>query len=349
MQVYLDSNIIYSDPFFLKLTSKILLWAAKDKVINIYISDVVIKESENNFVSTYNDLSKKFDEIQKNAKNIGVDIDRDRIFAPFNPKTKWNEFIDRLQESKHITILPYNNDWLPELVHRAIYRKKPFKNDGVGFRDCLIWLTYANHVNSTLNPESVFLTNNTNDFYNDAKNDLHPDLKKEIKQLKVFKSIKEFFESFKQLFSSYQNYELQNKIRSVYTSNEIINVIDNKYMEDINAACKYYLAEIDTISIKNDIDVKGYYEFDCVTGITVKDDFVVKAFDQEAELYGILNIEFTGISFLHNSVREKSEDHYLKSNSDKFSIKIDFVLFLDQDALPTGFDAELKEDYEFED
>lgn len=91
----------------------------------------------------------------------------------------------------------YKDEFLPELVKRSIERIKPISPKGQEFRDAILWLSILEYFKEeNFEHEISFITNNVNDFANNSKTDLHPDLSAEIKNLrptlKLFNSIKSF-------------------------------------------------------------------------------------------------------------------------------------------------------------
>ena len=49
MNIFLDTSVIYSDPFWKENFSSQLLEVSADKRVNIFISEVVLKELQHNF------------------------------------------------------------------------------------------------------------------------------------------------------------------------------------------------------------------------------------------------------------------------------------------------------------
>jgi len=95
-------------------------------------------------------------------------------------------------------LIAYNNDFLPEIAHRAINRQKPAGENGQGFRDTLIWLTIKDYCKKCHEKQITFISNNTDDFSNKAKDNLHETLNAECLadniKINCFKSIKDFIE-----------------------------------------------------------------------------------------------------------------------------------------------------------
>lgn len=95
-------------------------------------------------------------------------------------------------------ILPYKNEFLPEIAARAINRRKPCGDKGQGFRDALIWLTIKDYAKQADEHQIVFISNNIEDFANTEKSGLHQSLLDECNEIGItinyFKTVREFIE-----------------------------------------------------------------------------------------------------------------------------------------------------------
>ena len=103
----------------------------------------------------------------------------------------------------NFNILNYKNEFLPDIVDRAINRKKPFTEEKSELKDALIWKTYSYYVEKNLIEDCILLTNNTSDFC--AKNDksaIHPDLQLDSKKFKVINSSFDFIKTNGSLLES---------------------------------------------------------------------------------------------------------------------------------------------------
>ncbi|MFZ2384740.1 MAG: PIN domain-containing protein [Candidatus Omnitrophota bacterium] len=90
------------------------------------------------------------------------------------------------------------DEYLQEIVKRAIYRVKPCTERGEEFRDVLLWLTVLDIARLAKNDELIFISNNIHQF-SDGKNSLHSDLFKETEnaklQIKYYQSLDQFIEA----------------------------------------------------------------------------------------------------------------------------------------------------------
>ena len=96
----------------------------------------------------------------------------------------------------HGEIMPYPDISHKRVVERDLARRKPFKRDGSGYRDYLIW----ENVKSLLlwgTERVILITNNPKDFGEGPQVD--PELQKDLTNpyhLKLFRSLREFNEAF---------------------------------------------------------------------------------------------------------------------------------------------------------
>ncbi|KHE72951.1 PIN domain-containing protein [Halobacillus sp. BBL2006] len=144
MNVYLDSNIIYSDPFFKQSYSHLTLELAQENIVNIYMSRVVYQESYNNYKKQIQEMMSDIKKLQAKEKFTKGSIDeyfevkQDGIS---NYLKEFEEFYEELFAQGVITLIEYDNNILPELVSRSLQRVQPFTDKKQEFRDAIIWLS----------------------------------------------------------------------------------------------------------------------------------------------------------------------------------------------------------------
>jgi len=81
------------------------------------------------------------------------------------------------------SIIGYPDTPHEDLVKRAMARRKPFNENGVGYRDSLIWETTLS-LATRLDTQVILLSKNTNDFGDDER-ELHPDLIEDLADLEL--------------------------------------------------------------------------------------------------------------------------------------------------------------------
>lgn len=343
MKVFIDSNILYDDPFFKSIPSKILLKAVNDGAISICISSVVLEESKKNYIELLEQSKIDFQKTCSALNKLGVKKDG---FIPLaDPEFIWDTFYSELINHNKIIKLQYDNNWLPELVRRAIYRIKPFKKNGQEFRDCLIWLTYSNFVNSDKdNCSYSLITNNITDFTDDKdKNCLHEQLQKDVKKnVKIYNSIKHFLNSESENIGDYSDYELGEKIKEKISPQTLLDIIEDQFIDNVVVLCNDFCECIDEVDIDDDdyFSYPGYFDFDCILSLDVENNYDVEAFDGEAQVEGNLHVNFSAERNIYNSMRDPGEDRYLSGGSREFNIKCSFTLVFNDKINPISFNVE---------
>ena len=202
MNVILDTNIFRSDITLRSKEFTILLDYLSKTESKLMIPQIILDEIKGLFKRT---LIERITELKKNINNINLILTDNNSHinvkdydVDFETSEYENFLINKLKINKN-NIIPYNNEFLPEISMRAINRQKPSGDKGQGFRDTMIWLTIKEHCKKSYEKQISFISNNTDDFGNSDKNNLHESLIDECEKEKIkinyFKSIKEFIET----------------------------------------------------------------------------------------------------------------------------------------------------------
>ncbi len=205
MLIFLDSSIFCSD-FHLTSTNFELLKSYINKGGSwLCLSEIVIDEVKNKYKEKITaQLQKVNSEICELNKSTLTDIPlvaEELIKKEFDDYEKFWDMLPYEYGNSSSEEYPKNPH--KEIVQRALERKKPFKEDGKdGYRDYLIWLTFLDVVSHYTMENACFVTLNTRDFSDSIKkNELHPQLKKDIEEKGIclsnilyFASLKDFIE-----------------------------------------------------------------------------------------------------------------------------------------------------------
>ena len=288
INVFLDSNQLYRDPFFENIHSKILLQSAEEKKCNVYMSTVVVEEIINNYLKEVMKLSEDLIRLKNRNKNISQsvqleinhNIDNDKL------RKKIVDFYGDLSEKGLIRIVNYNNNILPTLVNRSIYRKKPFTDKKQEFRDAIIWLSYVKIALDENLENCYFVTNNTEDYTENGK--IHKDLLEDSKKFELLNSFKslndtldaipsedEYLQNLLQDNSSknYYNNSLE-KLRSIFMIGE---EIDGSTLEHENLLSELYYRSTNAVEDER----------------SVGEGLIAKVESLEMSNLKILNLNFT--------------------------------------------------------
>ncbi|SFB20502.1 protein of unknown function [Lentibacillus halodurans] len=343
MNIFLDSNVVFTDPFMNKnIYNKLLLELAEKDFVTIYISEVVKKEIINNFEK---ELSKYYKEIEKSEVKIKK-ILRENERLPFDWKVTVGEYVLKLKEHYEeledyglINVLDFDNNILPELVERSIKRKKPFTDKKQEFRDGIIWLTYANFTKARERfiGTCYFITNNTSDFT--LNGEIHPDLQEDSTAFIFYKNTQEFFQNTDQVKQLQKTLNLVNWVEGEDFENSpqvVLDLLEEQCCDEIFEEVWDYLHMYsDRIFTKYHYEMKpDYVDFELdATSIELIDvgDINVEVVLDTVVITGFLdaNIEFN-VGFL-NPTWAIEEDEIQNVGSDSKPISMDFTLTINQD------------------
>jgi hypothetical protein len=202
MDVILDSNIYRADILLRSKEFDVLLDYLSKTQSKLILPEVILDEIRGLYSRT---LRERIHDLKKASNNINLTLSD----AEYNIKlpeidideqtVKYEAFLRKRLKIRDNQILPYNNEYLPEISNRAIKRQKPSGDKGQGFRDTLIWLTLKDYCKKCHEKQITFVSINTDDFANSNKDALHESLIEECTQQKIkvnyFKSLKEFIEN----------------------------------------------------------------------------------------------------------------------------------------------------------
>lgn len=187
LNVFVDTNILYDDPYF-RSQNEILIEYAKQGKIRLFLSDVVVQEllqrhkirvSEKvNVIKHAHSQLKKTSEISLNLSDLTRDNLVDHLEA----------FYDSLIRAEIIVSVKTDAKIFPEILNLCLNKAAPFFNNKNEFKDSVIWHSYVNYIKNNKIKDFCLLTNNHKDFC-DKDGELHPSLKVDI-ALKVYSSTK---------------------------------------------------------------------------------------------------------------------------------------------------------------
>ena len=189
--IFLDSNIFYADPFQNNRFNSALINLSNMSEVNLYITDVVYSESISNFKKL---LLEKLGNFSKALSALNNLTSLEYNFEIKSTEEYIKNFESHLEDltSSLIQVISFYPNDINEVISRSISQTKPFSQNRQEFRDCIIWLTIKRFILENELSNCYFLSANTRDFYDELGKDLHPTLKKDIPNLKPFKSAKEF-------------------------------------------------------------------------------------------------------------------------------------------------------------
>ncbi len=179
MKIILDANILLRDPRMKGADFKVLLDGLSLVPIKLFVPQVVLDEVVNKARETFTEAN---DAITKHNRKLAqfVDDESRLSLVQFDIANEVLAYKIWLTETLHaigVTFIPYPDVPHKEVVQRELLRRKPFKDNGIGYRDTLIWESVRRVTYSGVEPV-IFVTANTRDFC--TENGLHEDLKREV-------------------------------------------------------------------------------------------------------------------------------------------------------------------------
>lgn len=178
MILVLDSSVICSDFWFQRSSFRILVGNMKRANLSLCIPRLVVDEVINKYreitESEYRTLAITIDKLRQLLNSdVEVPIIESRAKQAADEYGKW---IHATLKQLRANILDYPQLSHESLVRRALLRKKPFSDKGVGYRDALIWEVVLQLARDE--PDQIaFVSMNVKDFADKVEKDrLHSDL-----------------------------------------------------------------------------------------------------------------------------------------------------------------------------
>lgn len=327
MNVFLDSCVLHKDYFFEgiehKSSQRILEYTRKG-IINLYMSDVVRLELRKQFEKELQDRNVSINKINKNAERLKiknqfpiVDIEKQLIV--------FDTFYKDLQFEKHFFLLPTKNDFLPDIVNKAINKIKPFTENKSELKDALIWKAYSSYVEENKLSDCVFLTNNTSDFCGKDKSKVHSELLKDTERFRVVNSTFDFIKQFgpdletpeRKITAFIDNTEIDNMF--------VLNRIEDFFLEEIKSKIERKIERMEPSNVFDDVWMGGFVSGD-YSEIVDCNAVEVEIIGAIASVYSILFVAYDCEVYEYNAARDSGEDHfnYIGDASLVFAMTISF-------------------------
>lgn len=180
MHIFLDTTVLRSDFHLSSPDARLLEQFVRTTGARLAIPAVVIEEAKNKLRE---ELENSRTELGKLSRLLHaapqplptVDVDAKVL--------KYERHLrDRLTKSFRAVLPGFPTVSHQEIVRRDLNRRKPFHKSGTGYRDTLIWHSILGRIRS-VKDEFVFITDNTRDFWNEAGQDLHDELRWDLAHL----------------------------------------------------------------------------------------------------------------------------------------------------------------------
>lgn len=180
MNIFLDTNALYKDPFLSRGNNTILRRLARHEDVKLFVNQTVYSEllrSHQTFLEKQvkaadEALSKLISYLNKERDTLDIDVDTEDLIADLK------SHFSRLEEEEQLKIVPYDTDVLQDIVEVDMYEKAPFikkeqlTNKGgqkvpytkKEMRDAIIWYSYQRYIEKNDLKDCYFISNNTREF-----------------------------------------------------------------------------------------------------------------------------------------------------------------------------------------
>ncbi len=313
MNVVLDTNILREDLPMKSTKFNILFDYIKKTNSKVIMPKIVYQEIAAVYKREIIDRLQEFRKAKGALKGVLVDASiQDFKIVIANEVKKYLAFLKKKLGISDNDIIPYEDDYLKEVVERAIRRTKPFSERGEGFRDALLWLTILDIARTTDQKILIFISSNVKHFA--SKGCLHYTLFKEAEDegltIKYYNSISHFIKDHASKID-YITYEwLVSAIDLDIIDKEVIDTLKSKgehqLLEWAKLEDKKTTGYVNPISSFMDID--EFYVYEMMNG----------SLYVEALYNGEVEVEF--------EVEEEIEEKILDYEYDYDVIEHDFEL-----------------------
>lgn len=293
MNIFLDTNVFYKDPFLTKGKKRILLMLAKHKDVKLYVSKVVYSE----LLRAHKDfLEKEVKDAKESLLKLSpfLNDEREKFIIDINTSDLIKDFHDKFdgfQNEDQLEIIQYDNAVLEQIVEIDMYKKPPFikreeltnkKEEKVAFykkeiRDAIIWYSYQQYIEKNELEDCYFISNNTKEFGatesksspKDEPYPLHPGINENSNMI-AYRTVHSFFThkdvQIKELF---KDKDLHSRILSEELFEKVVDelrggiaeeLIHQFFAEEVLSETNSILSEKQPDEVHQDFFMDGYVD-----------------------------------------------------------------------------------------
>jgi len=333
MNIFIDSNILFKDYFFENKSNKKILEYCTEGLLNLFMSEIVRLELRRQFQKEIEEKNKNIKKIIKDSKRLKIENEIHEISIA-KQLEKFDKFYNQLKMFNNFSLLPYKNEFLPDIVDRAINRKKPFTEEKSELKDAIIWKTYSEYVESYNTSNCILLTNNTSDFCTKKnKSKVHPELITDTNKFSVVNKSFEFIKNYGSTLESPEN-KFQAYISQIDISeNFVLKIIKENFEKIIHD--KIHI-EIDNLHPSDLVSADYFFDGQLVSyGCEILDckNIECEIISEIALISGIVYASCEVEILEYNSVRDRGEDKFSSVGEKNVIFKIYFNFDLEKDEI----------------
>jgi hypothetical protein len=370
MNIFLDTNIVYKDPFFQRGKLIILRELAKAEDVTVYINKAVLAETRRGYREYIQGHLKEFQRtsshlnkyIGNEEDNITISLDLDYFL------TEFDSTIEALEAENILVITPYYAEVVDEIVKIDMYKLAPFYNkvsEKKSVRDAIIWYSYNRYIEENQLDQCYFLSHNTNDFAENhkeaqSKESLQYELNKALGE-HSYKSIHKSCDDFIKIYKE--------KIQEIFEENDIniltpslIRKIEHLFVEQ-NALLEleeFICEQVEDVVVEDIMhlapphEISGYVDSDGYSG-EMEDEIQLRNFSSYGSrllLDVSLTYEKTVEVYIYNPERDPGEERHTYMGNENLTYEVNctltwevtnHLLALSSDSFDIGKIIELKE------
>jgi PIN domain len=357
--VFLDTSVLYKDPFFKGNFAYNLLKISREKHVDIYISRIVLKELLKNYEKILLEENSKLSKIISDAMHYDFSGGPRNLFEVSQSLEVLKRFYDSLYYEGVINVLEHDNDMMPEIIDRAVLRKKPFADNKSELKDALTWLTYAKFVEEYELDNCILITENVRDFCDleALKKDqviVHEDLLSDTKRFKLFRSIKDFMQSEKAVVSSSSLRFKQWLQHQDFDESFILNLLKFELGSEVKKYVKDKFTYYDLSYVfDSEYSVEGFLSFDDTFFLHKVEAIEISDFGDECvvsgDLYVSCNVQgfeytsgkdFNMTDAYHCPVSSMPVDDFQIFGEKEIRIKVGFSFYYNQSEKPYNLNVD---------
>lgn len=212
---------------------------------------------------------------------------------------------------------------LDEVVERSLRETPPFKTEGKGLRDALVWYNLIDYLRIKTDDTIAFISNNSSDF---GKDELKPELKEELASLSLFdkvhffNSLNDFLDEFGNSISFIDDRLVEDALKSYLNDRSFTGLEDE--LKDRMDYHGLHISDIDIIDYDYDgFDIENYYIYHATSKYYYVYSEVALYFSVLAEIY---NDDFEYDAYTDNMrLRQRRETKHKNSYLyQEYSLKI---------------------------
>lgn len=333
MNIFIDTSTLTTDPFFNEIHKKEILKACKEGQLNLFLSEVVVKELIYNYNKNLDKINLEIIKVNTNSDKLIPDFKKFELLNNTQLASNLEKFYSELTDLENFNILPVSNAYLPIILDKAIKRQKPFTEKKTELKDALIWQTYIDHINQNGLKDCYLLTANVNDFglkQGDGSHVIHPELQKECTNI-------ELVIEFKEVLKKYKEAEKTRTLSWMDIGNIseefVFEIISNDYQDKVR---DNIVAHLDRINIDKYFS-EGYLirsggYVDLIEETLLQCDGIeIEISNDIAIISGSMDVSGNVEAYSYNSVRDPGDDKYSSVGEMDIIFVIYFNLVLDKD------------------